>query len=127
MSSTDYSKLSGIDSGAEVNVIETVKVNNSALTVSSKAVNIDLSAYALKTDISQMSTFKGVVASWANLPSSGMVAGDMYVVTAADSTHNLPANGNVIYTGDSEHPWDVMGEIFAVATITNSEIDDLFE
>ena len=124
MSSTDYSKLSGIDSGAEANVIETVKVNNSALTVSSKAVNIDLSAYALKTDISQMSTFKGVVASWANLPSSGMVAGDMYVVTAADATHSLPANGNVIYTGSG---WDVMGEIFTVATITNSEIDALFE
>ena len=34
------SKVDGIDAGAQVNVIETVKVNNTALTPSSKAVNI---------------------------------------------------------------------------------------
>jgi hypothetical protein len=44
--STINSKLSGIAAGAQVNVIETVKVNGSALAVSSKAVNIDLSEYA---------------------------------------------------------------------------------
>lgn len=128
MSSDNFSKLGGIATGAQVNVIEAVKVNNSALTITNKAVNIDLSAYALKTDISQMSTFKGVVASWANLPSSGMVAGDMYVVTAADASHNLPANGNVIYTGDSQHPWDVMGELFTITRIDEAtDIDPLFE
>lgn len=36
----DKNKLSGVASGAQVNVIETVKVNNTALTPSSKAVNI---------------------------------------------------------------------------------------
>ena len=45
LSTNDYTtaeknKLSGIASGAQVNVIETVKVNNAALTPSSKAVNI---------------------------------------------------------------------------------------
>ena len=50
LSSNDYTtteknKLSGIAEGAQVNVIETVKVNNTALTPSSKAVNIDLSGY----------------------------------------------------------------------------------
>lgn len=44
--STINTKLSGIASGAQVNVIETVKVNGSALAVTSKAVNIDLSDYA---------------------------------------------------------------------------------
>ena len=38
-------------STAQENVIETVKVNGTALTPSSKAVNIDLSDYAKKTDI----------------------------------------------------------------------------
>lgn len=43
MSSSDYSKLAGIASGAQVNVIETVKVDDTALTPdTSKAVNIDL-------------------------------------------------------------------------------------
>ncbi len=36
----DKNKLSGVASGAQVNVIETVKVNNTALTPSSKAVDI---------------------------------------------------------------------------------------
>ena len=52
MSAADKTKLNGIETAAEVNVIETVKVNNTALTVdSNKAVNIDLSAYALKTEL----------------------------------------------------------------------------
>ena len=38
--SEEASKLSGIDSGAQVNVIETIKVNGTAQTVSSKAVDI---------------------------------------------------------------------------------------
>lgn len=37
---SDITKLSGIASGAQVNVIESVKVNGSALTVSSKAVDV---------------------------------------------------------------------------------------
>lgn len=42
-SEADATKLAGIESGAEVNVIETVKVDGTALAVSGKAVNIDLS------------------------------------------------------------------------------------
>lgn len=37
---TEKNKLNGIATGAQVNVIETIKVNNTALTPSSKAVNI---------------------------------------------------------------------------------------
>ena len=40
MSASDKTKLDGIDTGAEVNVIETVKVNGTAQTVSGKAVDI---------------------------------------------------------------------------------------
>lgn len=43
------SKVDGIQSGAQVNVIETVKVDNQALTVENKAVNIDLSGKADKS------------------------------------------------------------------------------
>ena len=46
MSKGDKSKLDAIAAGAQVNVIETVKVNGQALTPTDKAVNIDLSKYA---------------------------------------------------------------------------------
>lgn len=42
MSAADKAKLDGVASGAQVNIIETVKMNGTALTVSSKAVNIPL-------------------------------------------------------------------------------------
>ena len=50
MSSTDKSKLNAIAAGAQVNVIESVKVNGTALSVSGKSVNIDLSPYAKSAD-----------------------------------------------------------------------------
>lgn len=124
MTGSQAAKLADVSSGAQVNVIESVKVNNTALTITNKAVNIDLSNYALKSDISQMSEFKGVVSAWANLPASGQSAGDMYIVTSADATHNLPANGNVIWNGSE---WDVMGEMFAITRIDEADdIDPLF-
>ena len=48
--SDEKSKLSGIASGAQVNVLEDVKVNGTTLTKDGKAVNIDLSDYAKKAD-----------------------------------------------------------------------------
>ena len=51
LSTEDYTtaektKLAGIAAGANPNVIEAVKVNGTALTVTDKAVNVDLSDYA---------------------------------------------------------------------------------
>lgn len=59
LSSNDYTsaektKLAGIASSAQVNVIESVKVNGSALSVASKAVNIDLSSYAKGSDVDSL-------------------------------------------------------------------------
>lgn len=42
MSADDKTKLDGIAAGSQVNVIESVKMNNTALTITSKAVNIPL-------------------------------------------------------------------------------------
>lgn len=61
LSSNDYTtaektKLAGIASSAQVNVIESVKVNGSALAVASKAVNIDLSSYAKEMDVNSLKT-----------------------------------------------------------------------
>lgn len=46
LSKEGFKKLKGIAEGAQVNVIETVKVNGQVLTPTDKAVNIDLGAYA---------------------------------------------------------------------------------
>lgn len=59
LSSNDYTsaektKLAGIASSAQVNVIESVKVNGSALAVANKAVNIDLSSYAKGSDVDSL-------------------------------------------------------------------------
>lgn len=124
MTTAQVIKLNGIATGAEVNTINTVKVNNAALSISNKTVNIDLSNYALKSEIAEGVNFKGTVANWAALPTTGNNTGDMYIVTAADATHSLPANGNVIWDGTS---WDIMGEMFTIDAITTAEIDALFE
>lgn len=61
LSSNDYTsaektKLAGIASSAQVNVIESVKVNGSALAVANKAVDIDLSSYAKGSDVDSLKT-----------------------------------------------------------------------
>lgn len=111
LSTEDYTtaeqtKLAGIDAGAEENVIESITVNSGQpLTVTSKTVNIDLSAYALATDISSVYKYKGSVASYALLPSTNLEVGDVYNVEAADATNGINAGDNVAWNGTA---WDVL-------------------
>ena len=110
LSTEDYTtaeqtKLSGVETGAQVNVIESISVNSTALTVTSKGVNIDLSAYALATDISSVYKYKGTVASYALLPSTGQEVGDVWNVEAADATNGINAGDNVAWNGTA---WDVL-------------------
>ena len=46
-------KLAGIEAGAQVNKLESVKVNGTALDITEKAVNIDLSDYAKIADMNE--------------------------------------------------------------------------
>ena len=50
--------------------------------------------------------YKGTVASYANLPFSGQEIGDMYNITNADTTHQIKAGDNVVWTGSE---WDNYG------------------
>lgn len=52
MSASDKSKLDGIESGAEVNALESVKVNGTALSIAQKAVNILIAVGASNGSIS---------------------------------------------------------------------------
>ena len=113
LSSNDYTgdektKLGGIADGAQVNVIETFKVNGEAQTVSDKTVNIDLSDYAKSADLTTVYRAKGTVANYSDLPTDAK-EGDVYNITNADKEHNINAGDNVVYT--AEKTWDNLSGI----------------
>ncbi len=121
LSTNDYTtdeknKLTGIAAGAQVNVIEAVKVDGTALTVTEKAVNIDLSGYAKKTDISSVYKVKGTLASVSLLPADA-AEGDVYNISTpfTNNGKNYPAGTNVVYVttdGDQEGgKWDALGGV----------------
>lgn len=133
MSKTDKSKVDGVEAGAQANVIESVQVNGTALEVTSKGVNIDLSGYtptsalaeyAKKTDITAVFRYKGTVTAYSALPTDAEV-GDVYNITAADQTNHIKAGDNVVWNGTE---WDNLSGILEmdITEISNDEIDTLF-
>lgn len=72
------------------------------------------STYALKTDITGLYKYQGSVATYANLPSTGVSTGDVY---------NVESNGqNYAWTGTA---WDSLGETFQITDISNADIDTI--
>ena len=68
--------------------------------------------YAAKSDISGVYKYKGSVSTYADLPSTGLTAGDVY---------NVEADGmNYAWTGSA---WDALGSTFTITSISNAEID----
>ena len=95
MSASSYTKLSGIATGAQVNVLESVKVNGTALTVSSKAVNIDLSGYLTSSSLSgyvQSTDLSAVATSGSYTDLTGKPTVD---ATLSTSSSNAIANSAV--------------------------------
>lgn len=114
-SDEDATKLAGIEAGAEVNVIETVKVDGTALAVSSKAVNIDLSGKVDKVSGKGLSTNDyttteknklAAIASGAEVNQNAftkVVVGSATVVAdAKEDTLTLAAGDNVTIVADAE-------------------------
>lgn len=122
MSASHYTKVEGVEAGAQVNVIEKVSVNGAELTVNSKGVNIDLSGYALKADLAAVYEYKGSVDTYAELPSDAEV-GDVYNIAQADSANGINAGDNVAWNGTE---WDNFAGAFVMSSISNDEIDALF-
>lgn len=117
----EQTKLAGIADGAEVNVLEGVQVNGSDLIITDKKVNVDLSNYALKTDVTGAMVIKGTVATYTELPASPET-GDTYCVTTADEEHNIEAGELVTYNGTE---WvDVGGAIDLSAYQTVAGLED---
>ena len=105
MSKEDFSKLAGIEAGAEVNVIETVKVNGTALTPdANKAVDVTVPTKVsdiqndsnFQTDTEVASAIAEAIAGVtqfdyevvASLPATG-VKGKIYLVANAGTGENI--------------------------------------
>ncbi len=125
MTGAQFTKINGIATGAQVNVIEKVSVNGASLPISSKGVNIDLTGYALKADVVGGVRYKGEVDAFTDLP-TGAAQGDMYNVKTAwadPDGEEHAAGTNCVWSGTK---WDPMTSALAVASIPNTEIDKLF-
>ena len=107
MTSEDKTKLNGIETGAQANVIETVKVNNSALTPSSKAVNITIAEGstngAISVNGSSVSVHGLAGAAYQSVASSISDGGTG--LTTSDQVYDF-ATGLIVQTitsGDTTH------------------------
>lgn len=119
---TEKTKLGGIAEGAQVNVIETVKVDGSPLKVESKAVDIDLSAYAKKADLTSAYVYKGSVDDTTGLPSDAKT-GYVYNINNQFTFNGkvYPAGTNVAWNGTA---WDPLGGTVDLSVYyTKTEID----
>lgn len=107
---TEKNKLAGLENPT----IKTVKVNNSPLTPDgTKAVNIDLSNYALKTDITNVYKWKGTKSTYSALPTTGNAVGDVWNIEQADPENNINAGDNVAWDGEK---WDKLAGSFNIDT-----------
>lgn len=85
-SEADSTKLNGIEEGAEVNVIETVKVNGTALTVTDKAVNVDLSGKQDKLTAGTNITISGTTISAKDTTYSAATTSAAGLMSASDKS-----------------------------------------
>ena len=124
LSTNDYTtvekeKLAGLENPT----IKTVKVNDSPLSPdASKSVNIDLTGYALKQDISQVYKYKGSVNNYSELPTTEQEVGDTYNIANADKANDINAGDNVSWNGEE---WDKLGGSVDISLLaTKKEIEN---
>lgn len=98
-------KLDGIESGAQVNKVEVVKVNGVAVAIVGKEVDIDLSGYLKKSDVPAIYRPKGSC-TWAQLiAKTDAKVGDVYNVTDKGGMNYAC----IVAGGLGESSWDAMG------------------
>ena len=123
LSTNDYTtaektKLTGVEAGAQVNIIENVSIKGGAAgTISGKNLVLDLDDYAKKDDASAALIYKGSKDTFAELPASDNKNGDVWNIKIAGGTDRygtpVKAGDNVVYVEDKITPansgWDVQG------------------
>lgn len=129
MSSTDKTKLDGVETGAEANVIESVKVNGTALTPdANKAVDVNVAITS--------AVFENTSASFTNKHTDNFVisgGGSTLEDTTVDFTgadgfdptiHSVPTVGHMqAYVAANGGKIDVIKVNGTAQTITNKEVD----
>lgn len=121
ISDTEITRLAGIETGAQVNVVEGISISGGAAATvdsSTKIATLDLSGYALKSDLTAALNYKGSKDTFAELPASGNENGDVWNIKIAGGTDRygtaIKAGDNVAYVvagqdDTLESGWDVMG------------------
>ena len=91
MSATDKTKLDGVATGAQVNTIETIKVNGNALTPdTNKAVLISTSNFFINSLDTTQNTFNAITESIDRANMSIFSNGENDIsVSVSDSSHNM--------------------------------------
>lgn len=77
--------------------------------------------YAKKSDISNVYKFKGTKTNYSDLPTTGVVTGDVWNITNADAEHGIKAGDNVAWNGTG---WDNLSgvtDLSAYATTTTTD------
>lgn len=120
MSSSDKVKINGVESGAQVNVIDTVKVDGTALSITNKAVDIDL-ATPLSTKVGK--TGNETIAGTKTFSStiSGNISGSSASCTGNSATATIAnrARGLIYIVGT--------GTTAGVWTGTSSDITSYYD
>ena len=125
---TEITRLAGMETGAQVNKIETIALKNngeadfSDLAIVGKKVSIDLSAYAKLSDVAAGINFKGSVATKTALPASAN-AGDVYFCKDTNAEYIwVPADDAAGVTAHFEE----FGNVIALdGYYTKGEVDNL--
>lgn len=130
----EKTKLGGISAGAQVNVIETIKVDNSSLSVANKTVNIDLSGKVDKVTNAPQGNF-AIFGASGSIANSGLSLADLQsdfdVSNKVDKVSNA-VSGNIAVFGasgaivDSGYTFasdsdviDMLNEKFGVGSISS--------
>lgn len=117
-------KLDSIEEGAHRNIINVVKVDGEALIPdTTKAVNIpisDIIKEQITTGVTTAYIYKGSVATTNELPTTGMLVGDVWNIIE-ESIYGA-AGVNVAWNGNE---WDTLGGVFSTEEL-EKEIDNRF-
>lgn len=70
--------------------------------------------FAKKTDITGVYKYRGSVATYDDLPTDNLIAGDVYNVEANDMNYG--------WTGSA---WDPLGQIFTIEYLSTEEVEDI--
>lgn len=124
---TEKEKLDAIEDGAQANVLETIKVNGTALTATDKGVDIDLSDYATNEDVDgkvDKVTGKGLS---TNDLTDDLVSKINAAVTPDTLTQAVAEAGHIKFSFVEELPEEGQTNIIYFTKLANVEDDDAYE